>query len=357
MDLLPTSVQQEIAASSAAFLADVLPLERRRTLAESDSGVDERVWSSAAELGWFGLGLPEELGGIGAGLADETLLLRELGRSLAPGPFVATLLSVRLAARAGLDDLAAALLAGVARAGRAVPAAGSVPAGETVNGELQLVDAGDAEWVLLIDSRGASLLPVAALTDVRPVPCIDPATRLARSVASGVEAVAHLPAEVEPLHRRALVLTAAQLVGMAEATRDISAEHAKSRVQFDRPIGVNQAVKHPCADMAIRSEAAWAQTIFAALAHDEGRADAEFHAVCALLVAADAAERNTTATVQILGGMGFTAEHAAHLFVKRTHVLQHLDGGSRVMLARLLELPPLTEPPPDFVSSGRGCGS
>ncbi len=264
--------------------------------------------------------------------------MRELGRSLAPGPFVSTILAVRLASCAGLADLAAALLAGEARAGWAVPTGGPVPAGPIVRGDLHLIDAVDAAWVLLVDPKGASLLATGALTDLRPVPCIDPATRLSRAGAAGVESAAFVPADEEPLHARSLVLTAAQLVGIVEATRDISAAHATSRVQFDRPIGVNQAVKHPCADMAIRSEATWAQTIFAALAYDEGRADALFHAVSAHVVASDAAELNAAATVQILGGMGFTAEHVAHLYVKRTHVLQRLGGGTHARLAQLLAL-------------------
>ena len=122
------------------------------------------------------------------------------------------------------------------------------------------------------------------------------------------------------MYRRGAVLVAASLTGIAEATRDISAAHAASRFQFDRPIGVNQAIKHPCADMAVRAELAWAQTLFAALATDERRQDAEFHAIGAKVVAADAAERNVAATVQVLGGMGFTFEHDANLYVKRAHV-------------------------------------
>jgi alkylation response protein AidB-like acyl-CoA dehydrogenase len=151
--------------------------------------------------------------------------------------------------------------------------------------------------------------------------------------------VVSVTAEVDAVSRRGFVLAAASLTGIAEATRDISAAHAVSRVQFDRPIGANQAVKHPCADMAVRAELAWAQTLFAALTTDERREDAEFHAVAAKVVAADAAERNAAATVQVLGGMGFTFEHDANLYLKRAYVLGHAFGDTRDALSRLIRLP------------------
>jgi alkylation response protein AidB-like acyl-CoA dehydrogenase len=132
------------------------------------------------------------------------------------------------------------------------------------------------------------------------------------------------------------VITAATLVGIAEATRDIAAEHAQSRVQFDRPIGVNQGVKHPCADTAVRCEAAWAQTVVGALAHDEGRDDADEQIDSAWLVAADAAQRNAATALQVLGGMGFTFEHDVNLYVKRAHVLARALSDRRTTLDHLL---------------------
>jgi alkylation response protein AidB-like acyl-CoA dehydrogenase len=92
--------------------------------------------------------------------------------------------------------------------------------------------------------------------------------------------------------------------------------------------------------MAVNGQLAFAQTMFAAVAHDEGRADAEFHAVSALLVATRAAESSTAATIQVLGGMGFTFEHDAQLYLKRAHVLSRLFGGAAAQLERLLTLDP-----------------
>ena len=110
-------------------------------------------------------------------------------------------------------------------------------------------------------------------------------------------------------------------------------------MQFDRPIGVNQAIKHPCADVAVQAQLAYAQSLFGALSVDEARDDAELQALSAHLTAAAAAEFATATTVQVLGGMGFTHEHDAHLYVKRAIVWGQTFGGTTTQLARLLALP------------------
>src|SRR5208283_1947347 len=100
MDLLPTTDQEEIAAAARSFLAKELPESRIRQLADEEMIVDPPVWSAVAQLGWFALGLPEDLGGVGYGLPEEVMLFREIGRHLAPGPFASTALAARVAARA-----------------------------------------------------------------------------------------------------------------------------------------------------------------------------------------------------------------------------------------------------------------
>lgn len=99
MDLTPSAEQLEIIESSRSFLRNRLPITRIRALLETEEKVDPAIWCEAADLGWFTIGLPEEFGGVGFGLADEALLLREIGRSLAPGPFVSTLLAARRSIR------------------------------------------------------------------------------------------------------------------------------------------------------------------------------------------------------------------------------------------------------------------
>ncbi|MDQ1679536.1 MAG: hypothetical protein QOI42_395 [Frankiaceae bacterium] len=327
MDLLPSPEQDEIRASAAAFLAANAPVTSNRALFDEPTNIDAKVWAGAADLGWFALGLPESEGGVGCGLADEAVLFREIGRSLVSGPFLSTVLAARVASFAGDEALTAALI-------------GGAPVGLVVASDpVQLVDAVGAEHVLAIGPDVAALYALADLEFIDPLASIDPAVRLVRTSLDGVTPVVSVRADVDPIERRATVLVAAMHTGIAEAVRDMAAEHAKTRVQFDKPIGVHQGVKHPCADMAVEAELAWAQTIVAAVATDEGRADAELQALAARVVAGHAASHGTSATIQVLGGMGFTFEHDGNLFLKRAYVLDHLLGDERDALDRLIALP------------------
>ena len=119
MDLLPSEEQIQIASVVADFLRDQMPINAIRQRRSESSAVDASTWARCGELGWFGLGLPEVDGGVGYGLAEEVLLFRELGRQLAPGPFVSSVLGARVAARAGADDIAAAIVAGTVSVGLA----------------------------------------------------------------------------------------------------------------------------------------------------------------------------------------------------------------------------------------------
>lgn len=337
MNLLPTAEQDDIVASSAAFLAGSLPMTRVRSLISGADNVDPEIWRACGDLGWFALGLPEELGGVGGSLADEALLCREIGRALAPGPYVATMLGARVAAFGGATALATEIVAGASRVALGVVDGEIVVDDGPASYNLRLLDGVGADHVLVATPDGAALFAYAALADVAEEQCIDEATRLSTARLDSAPVVAFVAAATDPVYQRGLVLTAAMLVGMSEATRDIGAEHAKTRVQFDRPIGVNQGVKHPCADMAVRCEAAWAQTVVAALAQDEARADGDAQTYSAWVVAADAAERNAGATLQVLGGMGFTFEHDVNLYLKRAHVLTRGLADRRTMLDRLVD--------------------
>jgi alkylation response protein AidB-like acyl-CoA dehydrogenase len=338
MNLLPSPEQEEIVSSAATFLSGTLPTARTRELIDAPSNVDADGWAAAAALGWFALGLPESLGGVGCGLAEEALLFREIGRALPSGPFLATTLGARVAAFGG-DPALAEAISGGRQIGLAVLGLDTVIDDSGVSGELQLLDTTGAELVLVASRDEACLIALGDLDGVAAVECIDATTRLARGTASRLIPVARVRGDVDPVARRGVVCAAAMLSGIAEATRDIAAEHAKTRIQFDRPIGVNQAIKHPCADMAVRAELAWAQTVVAALAIDEGRGDAEFQALSAKVVATDAAERNAGAAIQVLGGMGFTFEHDANLYLKRAYVLGNLFGDTSETLSRLIALP------------------
>src|SRR5690606_33176714 len=146
--------------------------------------------------------------------------------------------------------------------------------------------------------------------------------------------VAHwLPYETEPIWSHAQVLASAFLAGLAEAARDMATEHARTRIQFGKPIGVNQAIKHVCADMAVAADAAISQTLFAAIALQSGRGDSMFQVLAAKSVATRAAIDNAANGIQVHGGMGYTFEHNAHLVLKRAHVYAHLFGEPTGILA------------------------
>ena len=322
MNILPTDEQEAFATASAGFLASSLPLTRVRALIHEPDNVDADAWSAAADLGWFGLGLPEALAGVGAGLADEALLFRELGRALAPGPFLGTVLGARVAAAGSAEALAAEIVDGTRRV--AYDRLGD-----------QLLDGVGATHAVVVRPERAELVDLTGL-EITTGRCIDETSRVSTAAIADAPVVASVAADADPVFRHALVLTAAAMVGIGEATRDMAAEFAKTRVQFDRPIGVHQGVKHPCADMAVRCEGAWAQTVVAALAHDEGLADADREALCARVVAEEAAERNSTGALQVLGGIGYTAEHDIHLYVKRTHVLRRAPAEKKGLLDLLI---------------------
>jgi len=126
---------------------------------------------------------------------------------------------------------------------------------------------------------------------------------------------------VNRIRRVLSILTSAQLAGICGATRDFATEHAKNRVQFGKPIGAFQAVKHRCADMATNALAADNVTFFAALTEMATPSDSDYHALAAASCCRRAAFANARTNIQIHGAMGFTVEDSAHRFVKRTHAL------------------------------------
>jgi hypothetical protein len=207
--------------------------------------------------------------------------------------------------------------------------AGSEPVDAT------LFDADGVDYVLVVGDPGAALYDASAFRDRHDITCLDPTVSMTRARFTGAEPLT-VAGRSESIASRSRVLAAAFAVGMAEATRDLSAAYAITREQFGKPIGVNQGVKHRCADMAVRAEASLSLTCYAALVSDEGGLDAAMQADAAFAVALDAAHRNAADTVQVHGGMGFTWEHAAHRYVERTHVLDEMMGGSRRVLADLI---------------------
>jgi alkylation response protein AidB-like acyl-CoA dehydrogenase len=316
VDLLPTAEQDEIVASVRSVLED------RHTIG---AALDESLWSAAVEQGWFAIGLGEDLGGVGYSLVEEALLFEQIGRAAAPGPFLATALAARVAAEGGAPELAAELIGGSRRAALAEPEGEGVRITDHVGSTIALLL--DDE-VALVSLDGVTLDEQSSFDVLVPLATAAmPASRLA--VADDSPAI----------RRRATVLLAAQLAGIAGATAEQSVSYAKDREQFGQPIGGFQAVKHRCADMAVRADMASAQVRWAALASERAQADADFHAEAAAVVAIDAAISNASINVQNHGGIGFTWEHTAHRYVTRARMWAAVLGGLRGHQARLLAAP------------------
>lgn len=337
MDLLPSPEQIEIVDVVGGFLTDRFPTSRLRDRVDELASFDAATWAECGELGWFTLGLPEKLGGVGYGMAEEALVFRELGRYLAPGPFVASALAARLAAIAGQPDLAAAIGSGTAPVALAAPRGAAPTLGDTITGSFHVLDGPGSTHLLVVTDREAAIVDAAAAGDLAPVPSLDEGSRVARLSMDAVPVVARVSGEeAAELWLRGTVLVTAMLTGLAEAARDQASQYAKERIQFGRPIGVNQAIKHTCAEMALRAEAAACQLVFSALSIDEQRPDRAFQVASARIVATDAAIANASANVQVHGGMGYTFEHDANLQVKRARLLDRMLGGKHKHLADVL---------------------
>jgi alkylation response protein AidB-like acyl-CoA dehydrogenase len=321
MDLTLGPEQEAIRDAIRDVLAERLPMARVRALLDTESAIDEALWREAAALGWFGLGLPEAAGGAGYGPAEEMILFVELARALAPGPWLGTI-------------VAAHALAGSAVPGGAHRVALVDDPGDTVVAGAVLdavVDGAAAASVLVLGARRVIHAPAVTVASAA---AIDPTRRLARLRVDGAPAT--LDADPGALRRLATILVAAEAVGVAERTLELSVEYAKVRQQFGRPIGSFQAVKHRCADMAVRTEVARSVVTYAAVALAENDPQAERHAHVAKALATDAALANAADNVQNHGGMGYTWEADAHLYLKRAWMLEHGFGTRAAHLDALI---------------------
>ncbi len=334
MDLLPNQDELNIADTVADLLRRELPTGLLRSRADEVSAISDDAWRACAESGLLSLGLSEDAGGVGFGVVEEALAFRELGRGLAPGPFLSSVIGAHVAAAAGDAELTASIAEGGSRVGLIVLRAGATVDDGALSGDLDLVDAVGAEYMLLLTPRLQALYPRSSFTGASPVPSIDPGVRVETATVGSVSP--SYRADGSGIYARGVLLSAAILTGVSEACRDASTMHAKTREQFGRPIGVNQAIKHRCADMAVYSESAAAQLLYAAAALQEGHPDAEYHATVARIVASRAAISNAEAMVQVHGGMGYTWEHDSHLYVKRARVWTNLVGGRSTHLAAIL---------------------
>lgn len=317
MDFLPDADQDALVEATRQYV------ESRVPLADSITRLDDVRWKEIAELGWLGLATEEDARGAGATLLDEVFVFREIGRGLVAGPILTTLAAARSAAWAGDKALSSKLIGGQARVARAIALPGD-------DDRLLLLDAGDCALTLLVDPDRIALYPTPERLESRPG--LEDGTSVSYTGRADLDDASLLVediATVRRLRRVLTILTCAQLAGITCATRDLATQYAKDRVQFGKPIGAFQAIKHQCADMATNALAADNVTYFAALADVTAAPESDYHALAAAAYCHRAAIANARANVHIRGAMGFTVEDSAHRFVKRTHTLCSTESFDR----------------------------
>jgi len=292
-------------------------------------------YTGLAQLGIFGVALPEEHGGADGTAEDLCAMVDEAAAAMVPGPIATTALATLL-----LDDhdVLQAL------------ASGERTAGVALSADLELADgrvSGTAEYVLGADVEGVLVLPagdefvlVDAFADgvtTELLEATDFSRPLARVVLHGVPA-ATISASAQRVADLAAAVLAAEAAGVARWALHTAAEYAKVREQFGKPIGSFQAIKHMCAEMLLRSEQASVAAADAAKAAAEGDDQLSIAAAVAAAIGISAARDNAKDCIQVLGGIGITWEHDAHLYLRRAHGIAHFLGGAHRWRRRVATL-------------------
>ncbi len=357
-----TDEQNQLRAAVRKFCAENFDEQSVRRLMESDPPLDPKLWTRlGAELGVLGLSVPEADGGVGGTLVDQAVAVEELGASLACGPVFGTVflaIPALVAAPAGQarDELLAELVEGRRTAAFVVAdragALGDVSVtadGDALTGTVdRVVDAGAADDLLVV-ARGADGIalyavdasgpgvqrsPLVTLDLTRPQAAVQLSDAPGRLLAG--------PGEAERVIEHALqvgsALLAAEQVGAGQHLLNLSVDYAKSRLQFGRPIGSFQAVKHRLADLLVDLEHARSTAYHAVWALADGSDDPALAVSIAQATCSAAFTRIATDTIQVHGGIGFTWEHQAHLYFKRAVTDAALLGSAEQHRSRVAEL-------------------
>lgn len=323
MDFALSAEQRALADSVRSYLADRFPLTRVRELYDAPTHTPPAdLWAGIAEQGWLAVLVPEEHDGAGGTVLDAAVIARELGAGLAAAPWTGTVLlgeAVRLAGsveqRALLPRVASGDLFG---AFAAHPLVEWGAAAELVVSDDALATVASAQEHATLDATG----PLATVTLGSPDP---------------------LPGASPDVRRRLLdlaaVLTANDLVGMARRALTMTVDYDTTRVQFGRPVGSFQALKHALADLHLGVTLAEHAALHAAHALDTDAPDAAVAASIAKVKASETGRAVMTALIQFHGGIGYTWEHDAHFFLKRSKRLESTHGSAaehRERIARLI---------------------
>lgn len=371
MDFELTDEQRALVDSTRSLVTAKSPISRVRGLMDNENGFDAQLWQRGAELGWPGLAIAENHGGFGQQGIDLTLVAVELGRALACTPFVPTVVAADALSRADYER-APDLLRSIAD-GSLIATWGFAEFGRPWSADAMTTEARrdgdgyvlDGTKVSVQDADVAHLLVVDAVLDDEParfiVPTDTPGVRIQRQqtldvtrsycevgfdlarldasalVASGAAATRSIDASMQ----LNTVLTCAELVGIGQQLLTMTVAYVKDRVQFGRPVGSFQAVKHKCADMRIWVHASTAVTYHAAMALDSDHPDAARAVSSAKAYVSEAINRVAGHALQLHGGIGFTWEHDLHLYLRRARVNSVLSGDAghhRELLCQSIEV-------------------
>jgi len=310
MDFELDEDQEALRGAARALLDDLASPARVRAAVDDSTGFDRKLWAGMLDQGWTAITIPEADGGLGLGWVEAAILAEQVGAHVAPAPIVQHLIAT---ASITEGEILTAAWSGEREVVPYAPSASSVVA--VVNGELRVVPGGGAAQ--------------PALDVTREVGWFEPVGGESISGESALER--HLDVGA--------TLYAAELLGLSQHMLDVSVEYAKDRVQFDKPIGSFQAVKHRLADMLVDVEGMRSAVYYASWCLHAQHADASLAASTAKAWCSDAAMRVLGSALQVHGGIGFTWEHETHLYLKRGQLDAIAFGDAtyhRTRVARLL---------------------
>jgi alkylation response protein AidB-like acyl-CoA dehydrogenase len=307
------------------LLDDLASAARVRAHTASGNAYDTALWAAMAEQGWLAIEVPEADGGIGLDGVEVAVLAEELGRHAAPAPFLATVLAVDALARAGEREWVARLLAGDAVACVAWdPAA---PVAYAPSADIAIVCTNDGVYAQELPTRPPREPAMDLTAELGWLPFdVAQARRIGEA------------ADRTRLLDRGATFTSADLLGAGGRALEMAVEYAKDRVQFGKPIGSFQAVKHRCADMLVDVEGMRSTVYWAAWCIAAGDPEASVASSTTKVWCGDASKRVMASALQVHGGIGFTWEHDLHFLLKRAQREQLDFGDAAFHRARLTQL-------------------
>ena len=339
--------QVALQEAARALLDGSAAPEQVRAVVDAGGGLDQALWRAMSDQGWTAIEVPESDGGLGLGAVEVAVLAEEIGRHVGPAPFRSSVLALD-ALRGGGDIERARRVADGAVACVAWSRDPTAVRADETRGRWKLT--GRADPTLYAPS--AELAVVAASTDDAPAlfavdldtasssePAMDRTRELGWLAFDGINATRLGGSDfVERLLDRGATFTAAELLGASARVLDLAVEYAKDRVQFGRPIGSFQAVKHRCADMLVDVEGMRSAVYWAAWCVGADDPERSIASSSAKLWSADASKRVMASALQVHGGIGFTWEHDLHLFMKRAQLDQVSFGDAAFHRDRLAAL-------------------